>query len=199
MKPEIEVKFLNVDFDEIRKVLLSLGATCDQPMRMMKRVVMDFPNRKMQETKDSWLRIRDEGNKVTLTYKQTTEHEFGGASEIEVDVSNYEDTIDIFKKIGLVMQTDQETMRETWTIEDVEVVLDEWPWLNPFIEIEGPSKESVMKVADKMGFAWKDAVFGSVTVAYRKQYPDITSEDHISVIPEIKFDLPRPDWFVKAK
>lgn len=197
MKQEIEVKFLHVRFDDVRRSLRNINAECMQPMRMMKRVVMDFPDRRLQETKDSWLRIRDEGDKVTLTYKQTTEHEFGGANEIEVTVSNYEDTIEIFNKLGLMVYNDQETMRETWRVGDVEVVLDEWPWLDTFIEIEGPTKDSVMQVAKKLCFDWKAAVFGSVTVAYRQQYADITSDDHISAIPEIKFNLPRPDWFIK--
>ena len=197
MKQEIEVKFLHVSFDDVRRSLRNINAECMQPMRMMKRVVMDFPDRRLQETKDSWLRIRDEGDKVTLTYKQTNEHEFGGANEIEVTVSNYEDTIEIFNKLGLMVYNDQETMRETWRAGEVEVVLDEWPWLDPFIEIEGPTKESVMDVSKKLGFSWKTAVFGSVTVAYRQQYTDITSDDHISAIPEIKFNLPRPDWFIK--
>lgn len=160
---------------------------------------MDFPDRRLQTNASAWIRVRDEGDKVTLTYKQTTEHEFGGSNEIEVTVSNYEDTIDIFKKLGLGIQADQETMRETWKLEEVEIVLDEWPWLNPYIEIEGPTKTSVKNVAKKLSFDWDDAIFGSVTVAYRHQYPDITSEDHISLIPEIKFNLPRPDWFVKRQ
>lgn len=199
MQPEIEAKFLNVDFNNVRKLLIKNGAKCTMPMRMMKRVAMDFPDRRLQTSSSAWIRVRDEGDKVTLTYKQTTEHEFGGSNEIEVTVSNYEDTIDIFKKLGLIIQADQETKRETWELDDVEIVLDEWPWLNQYIEIEGPTKDAVMHVAQKLSFDWNDAVFGSVTVAYRYQYPDIASEDHISVIPEIKFDLPRPDWFVKEK
>ncbi len=199
MQPEIEAKFLNVDFEKLRKLLKENKAICTQPMRMMKRVAMDFPDRLLQTNANAWVRVRDEGDKVTLTYKQTTEHEFGGSNEIEVTVSNYDDTIDLIKKLGLVIQADQETMRETWKLDDVEIVLDEWPWLNPYIEIEGPTKESVINVANKLSFDWDDAIFGSVTVAYRHQYPDITSEDHISVIPDIKFNLPRPDWFVKNK
>lgn len=197
MQTEIEVKFLDIDFDVIRERLKNLGAVCEQPMRMMCRVVLDYPDRRMQTKKDGWVRVRDEGDKVTLTFKQTTEHEFGGAKELEVVVSSYDDTIAIFKKIGLVVHTDQETKRETWKIDGVEVVLDEWPWLNPFIEIEGPTKEQVKDIASKLELDWQDAVFGSVTVAYRIQYPDIHKDEHISQIPEIKFNLPMPDWFIK--
>ena len=196
MQQEIEVKFLNVDFDDVRARLKKLGAVCEQPMRLMRRVVIDYPDRKMQATGDSWVRVRDEGDKVTLTFKKTTEHEFGGAHEIETTVGDYQKTIDIFLAVGLVVHTTQETKRETWKIDGVEVVLDEWPWLNPYIEIEGLSEQAVKDVAQKLGYDWKDAVFGSVTTAYRHQYPAITKDEHISEIPEIKFDLPAPEWFL---
>lgn len=199
MQQEIEVKFLNVDFDDVRAKLKAIGAVCEQPMRLMRRVVIDYPDRKLQATGDSWVRVRDEGDKVTLTFKKTTEHEFGGAHEIETIVGDYQKTIDIFLAIGLIVHTAQETKRETWKIDGVEVVLDEWPWLNPYIEIEGLSEQAVKDVAQKLGYDWNDAVFGSVTTAYRHQYPAITKDEHISQIPEIKFDLSAPEWFTKGK
>ena len=199
MQQEIECKFLNVDHDDMRRKLTSLGGKCTHPMRRMRRVVIDYPDRRMQAKQDGWVRIRDEGDKITLTYKQTTEHEFGGAKEIEVSVSDYQKTIDIFLAMGLVVHTDQETKRETWILEGAEIVLDEWPWLNPFIEIEALDEDLVKNAADKLGFEWSEAIFGSVTVAYRRQYPAITAQQHISQIPEIKFNLPKPDWFEKGK
>ncbi len=199
MQTEIEAKFLNVDHEEIREKLKVLGAKLAQPMRLMRRVVIDYPDRRMQAKYDGWVRIRDEGDRVTLTYKQTEENKFGGAKEIEVIVSDYEKTIQIFQSLGLIIHTDQETRRETWTLNGAEIVLDEWPWLNPYIEIESTSEEAVQRIAKKLGFDWNIAVFGSVTTAYRKQYPDITRNEHISMIPEIKFNLPQPDWFIKEK
>lgn len=198
MQTEIEAKFLNVDHDDIREKLKALGAKLEQPMRLMRRVVIDYPDRRMQRSTDSWVRVRDEGDKVTLTFKQTTEKEFGGAKEIEVIVGDYDKTIAIFLAMGLEVHTDQETRRETWRHEDTEVVLDEWPWLNSFIEIEAGSEQDVMNTAKALRFDWNDAVFGSVTTAYRAQYPDIAKDEHISAIPEIKFGVDRPDWFIKS-
>lgn len=199
MKPEIEVKFLHVDFETIHDQLRTNGAVCTQPMRLMRRVVMDFPGRSLQNDKSAWVRIRDEGNKITLTYKQATEHVFGGASEIEIDVSSYEDSIALLQSIGLVVYTDQETNRETWILDNVEIVLDDWPWLDSYIEIEGATKEAVKEVAAKLRCNWDEAVFGSVSVAYREQYPAITSDQQFLDISEIKFNTPKPEWFTKGK
>ena len=196
MKPEIEAKFLNVDFDDIRAKLIRLGAKCITPMRMMRRVVFDHQDDRLR-SEHAWVRVRDEGDKITLTYKQTEEKSFGGAKEIELQIDNYEKALDFFVAIGMKQLSDQETMRETWRLGDAEVVLDEWPWLNPFIEIEAATKTEVQTIANNLGLAWSDAVFGSVTTAYRLQYPAITADDHISKIERIKFDEPMPEWFTK--
>ena len=196
MKPEIEAKFLNVDFDDIRAKLIRLGAKCITPMRMMHRAVFDHQDDRLR-SEHAWVRVRDEGDKITLTYKQTEEKSFGGAKEIELQIDNYEKALDFFVAIGMKQLSDQETMRETWRLGDAEVVLDEWPWLNPFIEIEAATKTEVQTIANNLGLAWNDAVFGSVTTAYRLQYPAITADDHISKIERIKFDEPMPEWFTK--
>lgn len=197
MQQEIEVKFLSVNHDDIRAKLKSQGAKLIHPMRLMRRVVMDYEDRHMQINNDGWVRIRDEGDKITLTFKRSTEHEFGGASEIEVVVSDYQKTIDIFKAVGLTVHSEQETKRETWALDGAEIVLDEWPWLDPFIEIEATSEDLVKSTAKKLGFDWENAVFGSVTTAYRSQYPSIEKDEHISAIPVIAFDTPTPKWFLK--
>jgi adenylate cyclase, class 2 len=67
MKTEIEVKFLDVDFNLMREKLKQLGAVCEQPMRLMRRAIIETPE---LEAKGGFLRVRDEGDKVTLTYKQ---------------------------------------------------------------------------------------------------------------------------------
>ena len=192
MKSEIEVKFLNVDFDQVRAKLRELGGECEQPMRLMKRVTIETPELLQ---KKSYVRVRDEGDKVTLTYKQFDSLSVNGAKEIEVTVSNFNDTVALLAAAGLPHASFQESKRETWKVGGVEVVLDEWPWLHPYIEIEGESEEALKDVAARLGFDWKDATFGGVTIAYREQYPHLDPGDNNSVgrIAEIKFGDPVPD------
>jgi adenylate cyclase class 2 len=77
-------------------------------------------------------------------------------------------------------------------LDGTEVVLDEWPWLNPFIEIEGHSEEAVQKAAVLLAFEWGNAVFGAVTQAYEAQYPN-TDAAEIIMLAEIKFNHPLPE------
>jgi hypothetical protein len=44
MKTEIEAKFLNINKENIRKLLKNIGAELVQPERMMERAVFDSPN-----------------------------------------------------------------------------------------------------------------------------------------------------------
>ena len=136
MKSEIEAKFVNVGIAYIRSKLESIGAILIQPMRDMQRVTIDTPDLKK---KDAFVRIRNEGDKTTVTYKQFNSLTIDGVKEIEVTVSDFDDAVALFKEAGLVYGSLQESRRETWKLGEVEIVIDEWPWLNPYIEIEGPS------------------------------------------------------------
>ena len=191
MQAEIEVKFLDVDFDSLREKLKELGGVCEQPMRLMRRVAID--NEFMRDGKDAFLRVRDEGHRTTMTYKQYDELTVDGTKEIEVVVSDFEKTVAILEQAGLKAHTFQETRRETWHLGEVEVVLDEWPWLKPYIEIEGESEQALRKTADDLGFNWDNAVFGDVMAAYRAEYPHLTLKDTVASVENVRFGDPLPD------
>jgi adenylate cyclase, class 2 len=196
MQQEIEVKFLDVNHADVRAKLKTLGAVCEQPMRLMRRAIIDYPDRRLQSAKGQWgwIRVRDEADKVTLTYKLVSDDPNLTTHEIEVSVSSYEDTVLLFQSIGLNVESEQESKRETWHYKDSEIVLDEWPWLKPYIEIEGPSETSLQAIAEDLGFDWKTVVYGGANEAYRREYPGITSDDTIGNISKIQFGQPLPQW-----
>lgn len=191
MNTEIEAKFVNVDIDKTRTNLETLSATLEQPMRLMKRVTIDSAYMK---SKNAFLRIRDEGKITTITYKQFDSLSVDGAKEIETTVGDFDTAVRLVAAIGIPHRSYQETKRETWRLEDVEVVIDIWPWLHPYIEIEGPSELRVKEVASQLGFEWQDAVFGDVMAAYKIQYPHLKDTDTVGNIPEVTFDTPLPDF-----
>ena len=79
MKTEIEVKFINVNHDDLRIKLRELGATCEHPMRDMRRAIFATPE--MDEQRNAYIRVRDEGDKVTVTYKHFAELSLTGAAD----------------------------------------------------------------------------------------------------------------------
>ena len=199
MKAEIEVKFLNVDIDDIRVRLGAVGATCDQPMRQMRRVLIEEPQ---HVEEGSFIRIRDEGDKVTMVYKRHAKDDaeagIDSAKEIETTVGDFDATVGIFEASGWYHTTYQESRRETWMLDDVEVVIDEWPWIKPYIEIEADSEQKVKDVADRLGFDWDEAAFGSVDIIYRREFPDMSVRGAID-LKEVRFGDPVPKEFNSAK
>lgn len=192
MKTEIEAMFADVDHDAIREKLKQLGGTCEHPMRDMRRTLVETEQMKVD---DAFLRVRDEGDKVTLTYKRHEDYGLHGTKEIEVVVSDFETTVELLKASGLEPTTYQESRRETWQLGDAEVVLDEWPWILPYIEIEGGSEEIVRDVADKLGLDWGAALHGGVDVIYAIKFPNRTARGVID-LPVVRFADPVPKEFI---
>lgn len=191
MQTEIEAKFLNIDHEELRAKLKSIGAKLVHPNRLMKRKNYDFVDERLEKEFTGWVRVRDEGDKITLSYKQLDDRGLHGTKEVNVTVDNFDKTCDLLERIGLVVQSYQETKRESWKLGSVEIELDEWPWAKPFFELEAPSEEELIEVAHKLGYDMKDAVHGSVEVVYQAEY-NVTDHE-IDHCPEYTFtDV--PEW-----
>jgi len=190
MKTEIEVKFINIDIDEMRQKLTSAGAHLEQPMRLMKRVNIEQPEHTAER---AFLRVRDEGNKTTLTFKRRdtlSAETIDNVKEIEVTVSDFDSTVELFKEAGWPPCTLQESRRETWELNGAEVVIDEWPWIEPYIEIEAEDEATVRSVSDLLGFDWNHAVFGHIDVLYEMKYEFLDGVRGVIDLPEVKFDAP---------
>jgi adenylate cyclase, class 2 len=192
MQTEIEAKFLNVDHNELRTKLEKLGAKCVTPMRLMKRAIFDSEEGDFFKEGGRRLRVRDEGDKITATFKSDGLSKYD--HEVEIIVNSFEDTVKLFESIGFKIISLQQSKREVWTLDDVEIMLDEWPWLAPYIEIEGTSEVGILQVAEKLAFNWDDAVFGSVDTAYQAQYPGMKNDDSISYVAKVIFDTPTPNY-----
>lgn len=195
MKTEFEVKFVNVNHDDMRIKLNNVGAKLTQPMRLMRRAIIE---NELLKSRDAFLRVRDEGDKITLTYKQFSNLSIDGAKEHEIVVSDFQETVDLLAAAGLPHRSIQESKRETWTFDGAEIVLDEWPWLNPYIEIEAENEEAVKKASNALGFSWDEAVFGDVMAAYRAQYPNLGMNETVGNLSEVKFGDPLPEMLVNS-
>lgn len=195
MQQEIEVRFLRVDYDELRKKLRKAGARQKHPMRSMKRVIIDYPDQRLQKRKGSWafVRLRDEGGRVLLTYKLIQDDAKYSTHEIEVEVSSYDKTLELFEAIGLKVISEQHTRREVWECNGCEVSLDDWPWLPPMAEIEGPDEPALQAAAEQLGLAWSDAIYGNVVTAYRMVYPGMNENDSVREIAKLMFEE-MPQW-----
>ena len=195
MNTEIEAKFLDINVDAIRAQLKAAGATLEVPMRHMRRVFI-AEDRHIAER--SFVRIRDEGDKVTMAFKRKVakkgEETIFSVREIETTVGDYDIAVQLFAEAGWGYRSYQESRRELWCYAGTNVTIDEWPWINPYIEIEGASEDAVRAVAAKLGLSWDKAVFTSVDSIYRRDFPNMTVRG-ISDIKEVRFSDPAPIEF----
>ena len=179
MDLEIEATFVDIDKDKLRVKLNAIGAKLIQPETLMRRVVFNV-------NAHSFIRVRNEGKRIILTYKNHLNDTITGTEEINVEVSDYEKTIAILKAGGLKPKSEEDSYREKWQLDDVEIDIDTWPWIPSYVEIEGPSEERVRKVSEQLGFNMNEAIIGSVDEVY-KLYYDVTNDDINFNLPEIKF------------
>lgn len=196
MQTEIEAKFLDIHPEEIRERLFSIGGVLTHPERLMKRKVFDFPNGAFDQD-GAWMRVRDEGNRITMSYKRQRDTTLHGTSEHELIVGDFDAACEMLTQLGMVEKSYQETRRETWMVGDVEVVIDTWPWIPTFIECEGPDERSLTKLVEQLGFRMEDATHGGVAAAVYQKYYDVP-EKTVNNWPRIVFSDPVP-WPKKKR
>ena len=195
MKTEIEAKWLDIEPTELRRKLKSLGVQRVHSEILMRRIVFDFPDNRLMK-KGGWVRVRDEGETITMSYKQLNDRTVHGTKEITFDINDFKGATELLTNIGLVQKSYQETKRERWQLGTVEVTIDTWPWIPTFVELEAPAEEALRQAAEQLGLAWSAALHGSVETAYQRYY-DFT-EAEIDTWPEITF-IPEPDWLLAKK
>ena len=189
MKIEYEATFLNIDKDEMRAKLKVIGAELIRPEFLQKRTVFNLP----REEKDifSWARVRDEGDKITMSIKIVDGDKIENQKEICLTVDNYQEAVNFLNELGCHEKAYQETKRELWKLDDVEITIDEWPFLEPFVEVEGQSEEAVKVVSEKLGFDYSKALFCAVGKIYQMKY-NIPLDVINNKTPEIRFEMENP-------
>ena len=188
MNIEYEAKFTNVDKDEIRQRLTTAGAELIRPEYLQKRIPFDLPAER--HSKDSWLRVRDEGNKITLSLKTIDGDKIEDQKEICLKVNSFADAVELLTAVGCEPKSYQESKRELWKLDGVDITIDEWPFLEPFVEVEGASEDAVKNASEKLGFRYADALFGAVGKLYGMKYG--LYPDQINNCPKIVFDMKNP-------
>lgn len=169
---EIEVKFLDINQQEIEEKLKKIGAKkVGEYFQRWK--VFDYPDWRLDKD-GAWLRLRDEGNgKITLSFKKRLgmkDREASvnddGMEEIETYVDDFEKVALIFEKIGFVEKHYAEKKRIRWEKDDIEFDIDTYPKLETYLEIETTSWEKIDKAIDLLGLNPKDKKIFSANQAY---------------------------------
>ena len=192
MKIEYEATFVNIDKNKVRSMLKEAKAKLLKPEFIQKRTVFHFPSG--HEVAEGWIRVRDEGDKITMSIKVIDGEKIEDQKEICVKVDNFNEAVLLLTTLGCVQKSYQETKRELWQLDGVEITIDEWPFLEPFVEVEGSSEIEVKAVSEKLGFKWGEAKFCDVSNLYSEKYT-VTKDVINNHTPKIVFEMNNP--FIK--
>lgn len=176
MKTEFEAKILEIDVDEIILKLNELNAK-KIGKKYQKRFVYDLIPKK----ENSWIRLRTDGENTTLTIKEIENDDIDGTKEMEITVHDFEKTNLLLQKLGYNSKGYQENKRISYRLDDVEIEIDTWPKIPPYLEIEADSIEKVKNTIKKLGFEKSDSTSINTKEIYKKYGIDIES------IKELKF------------
>ena len=68
--------------------LKGINAKLIHPERFMIRECFDYPDSSLEKI-GGWVRVRDEGDKITMSYKQLNDRTLHGTKEVSVVVDNF--------------------------------------------------------------------------------------------------------------
>ena len=190
MQTEFEATFMIDSKEQIRNILKNCDAKLIKKEFLQRRVVFNLP--RGHEIEHGWLRVRDEKDKITLSLKVVHNNTgIENQKELQLNIDNFDSAVELLLLIGCEKKSYQENLRELWIIDSVEITIDEWPFMEPYIEIEGPTEDIVKKVTSKLGFDYSKAYFGSIDGMYAKKY-SITEDRVNNHTPQIIFKMENP-------
>lgn len=172
MQTEFEVKILDIDVEEIKKKLEESGAK-KVAERMMRRYIYDIEMDECRKDCTKWIRLRDDGDKITMTLKEVHNDKIDGTKELEINVDDFEGIHQFLENIGFPYTTYQENRRISYILDGVEIEIDFWPMIPAYLEIEGKSAEDVQKAVKLLGYGMSQTTSIRVGQVFKKYGIDI--------------------------
>ena len=184
---EIEVKFLNIDKAAMEAKLGAIGAE-KAGEYFYRRQVFDYPDLRLDQAR-AWVRIRDEGERITMGFKQRLGRDEGlggndaGMREIEFVIGDFQKGAEFLYQLGLANKFYQENRRTRYLKDGIEFDIDEWPLLPPYLEIEAKTWDDIDRAIVWLGLKREDAKLFSTTQVYAlagindKEYEKMTFEE----------------------
>ena len=180
MHTEFEVRILEINKEAIIKKLESLGAQKVSEFDYKRRVYNFNP-----PTDHKWIRLRTDGKKTTLTIKKIESFSIDGTKEMEIEVSDFEETNTMLEELGYKAHTYQESKRIRYVLNEVELDIDTWPYIPTYLEIEGKNETSVKNMMDLLEIDKTQVTMLDVQGVFKEFY-----NIDIAGVPVVKFDKP---------
>ena len=165
---EIEIKFAVKDTTAVTERLRKLGFRIAVGRHREKNYLFDDSGGNLRKL-GKLLRVRKTPSNQTLTYKGpiSASSKLKRREEIECRVEDAATVISILQGAGFNIQTEYSKYRTVFEKDGFNISLDETEAGN-FLEVEGPSEESVTKIGEELGYSEKDFI--------RRTYAELIGE-----------------------
>lgn len=177
---EYECTILEINKEEFISRLQELNAK-DKGEKLQRRYVYDFN----PVDPKKWIRLRTNGSKSTLTFKEIVDkNAIGGNKELEIVVSDFDTTNEMLNRLGYNARNYQENLRHSFELNGVSIEIDSWPLIPTYVEVEGSSESEVLDTLRLLGI---DSTYKLTNLDVTSIYNEIYGID-ILAIKELKFD-----------
>jgi adenylate cyclase class 2 len=168
--PEIETKIADININELKRQFRIHKVKFVEKV-LMRRWVFVITQKKGEE---SFIRIRTDGKKSSLTYKHRKGRGLRNTKEVETSIKDFDKAAFIISKI-IKEKYYQENRREIYSYKGLEIDINYWPKVSPFMEIEGPSARQIYKFIKELKI--KGKLLGNVSMVnlYRYYNKDLHS------------------------
>ena len=180
MGVEIEAKMAVESFEPVRAQLQEAGAQLIGRF-LETNVFLDTEDRSLLAA-DEGLRMRANKDLGTgqsqhiITYKGPRHvGPLKSREEIELTVDSGQQAITLLERLGYLTMIQFEKRRDSYRLDDCKIELDEMPHLGLFVEVEGPSEASVMRVRQRLQLGdrpLQKASYASMLMSYLQERGD---------------------------
>jgi len=200
MEVEYEARFLEINKNDLIKKLQDIGAILKQKLTLYKRSVFN-----LCDIKKGYVRVRDEGDKITMTAKLYKDPKFPEEYELQLK-EGFENGQSFLRALNLDEKAYHETMREKWSIlksgrkgtkgrkgtqdnnktELCEIAIDCVPGLPMYAEVECKTQADLNKCIKMLGLDKSKMRFGGYGKVYVEYY-GMTENEINNSVPSLTF------------
>lgn len=156
---EIEIKFYLYEIESVKTIIISMGGI-SLGRYFETNLSFDDEHASLYQNK-CLLRLRKDQNSK-LTFKKpsdVSDRQFKTLKELEIEVSDFEQTRAILNALGFYEVQRYEKWRETFRIGNTLLMIDTMPY-GHFLEIEG-GKSDIRYLAGKIGLIWDERILAN--------------------------------------
>ena len=171
---EVEVKLLAINPDAVENKLLELGAEKTFSGLVTVRY-FDKKNGEIRE-KGDLLRVRKFGYEQTeVCYKtnKRVENGFKVCDEYNLSGDSFSEAVKLFEHLGYIITCAYEKKRTNFTLNNLEIVIDRYPKISPFIEIEGTDTEAIEQLIRELGLTKNERSSRAIGGLLQEKYPEV--------------------------